>query len=64
MREKTITILIDANGNSTIDLEGFAGRGCAKAFDDFRGDDRVQRELKKPSYFSQEEQNQQQQIKR
>jgi hypothetical protein len=64
VREKTITILIDENGNSAIDLEGFAGRGCTKAFDDFRGDDRVQRELKKPSYFSHDEQDQKQQIKR
>jgi hypothetical protein len=26
MREKTITIAIDSQGNSTLDLEGFAGK--------------------------------------
>jgi hypothetical protein len=28
MQEKTITITIDERGNSTLDLEGFAGQGC------------------------------------
>ena len=60
MQEKTITILIDENGNSSIDLESFAGHGCDKAVDDFRGDDRVRLERKKPSYYSQTSQNQQQ----
>ena len=36
MQEKTITITIDERGNSTLDLEGFAGQGCEKVFDDFR----------------------------
>ena len=64
MQEKTITILIDENGNSTIDLEGFAGHGCRKAFDDFRGDDRVNMERKKASYYNENDREQQQQIKR
>ena len=41
MQEKTITITIDERGNSTLDLEGFAGKGCEKASDDFRGGDLV-----------------------
>jgi hypothetical protein len=51
MQEKTITITIDERGNSTLDLEGFAGQGCEKAFDDFRGGDNVKVERKKPAYY-------------
>ena len=50
MQEKTITITIDTQGNSTLDLEGFAGQGCEKAFEDFRGGDNVKIERKKPAY--------------
>ena len=39
MHEKTITVTIDERGNSTLDLTGFAGKGCEKAFDAFRGGD-------------------------
>jgi hypothetical protein len=52
MQEKTITITIDERGNSTLDLEGFAGKGCEKAFEDFRGGDMVKVERKKPAYFT------------
>ena len=52
MREKTITITIDERGNSTLDLEGFAGQGCEKVFDDFRGGDMVKVERKKPEYYT------------
>ena len=52
MQEKTITITIDEWGNSTLDLEGFAGHGCEKAFEDFRGGDMVKVERKKPVYYS------------
>ena len=38
-------------GNSTLDLEGFAGKGCEKAFDDFRGGDMVKVERNKPVYY-------------
>lgn len=64
MQDKTITILIDENGDSSIDLEGFAGSGCGKALDDFRGDDPMRLERKKPSYYSQTSNDQQQQNKR
>jgi hypothetical protein len=50
MQEKTITIIIDEKGSSTLDLEGFAGQGCEKVFDDFRGGDSVKVERKKPAY--------------
>jgi hypothetical protein len=52
MQEKTVTVTIDERGNSTLDLEGFAGKGCNKAFDDFRGGDKVKVERKKPAYYT------------
>ena len=52
MQEKTITITIYEWGNSTLDLEGFARKGCEKAFDDFRGGDLVNAERKKPAYYT------------
>lgn len=54
MQEKTITITIDKRGNSTLDLEGFAGKECDQAFDDFRGGDTVKLEYKKPSYYTEQ----------
>jgi hypothetical protein len=52
MQEKTITVTIDENGISTLDLEGFAGKGCEKVFEDFRGGDMVKVERKKPAYYT------------
>ena len=52
MQDKTITITIDQQGNSTLDLEGFAGKSCEKVFDDFRGGDRLQVERTKPAYYT------------
>jgi hypothetical protein len=52
MAEKTITVIIDEQGTSTLDLEGFIGRECEKAFEDFRGGDTVKLERKKPSYYA------------
>ena len=52
MQDKTITITIDEQGNSTLDLEGFAGRSCEKVFDDFRGGDTVKVERKKATYYT------------
>ena len=51
MQEKTITVTIDQLGNSTLDLEGFAGHGCEKVSDDFRGGDIVKAERNKPAYY-------------
>ena len=52
MAQKTVTIIIDENGNSEIDLEGFAGNGCSKVFEDFRGGDKVKAERKKASFYN------------
>ena len=55
MQEKTITIIIDAQGKSTLDLEGFAGQSCEKVFDDFRGGDTVKIDRKKASYYARQQ---------
>ncbi len=52
MKGKTITVVIDEAGNSTVDLEGFAGRGCEKALKDFQGDDDTKLRRKKAAYFA------------
>ncbi len=55
MREKTITITIDEQGRSTLDLEGFAGKGCERVFDDFRGGDLLKVDRKKLDYHSRQQ---------
>jgi hypothetical protein len=55
MPEKTITITIDEQGNSTLDLDSFLGHGCEKVFDNFRGGDMVKLERKKLAYYSRQE---------
>jgi hypothetical protein len=52
MAQKTVTIIIDENGNSEVDLEGFAGNGCSKVFEDFRGSDKIKTERKKTSFYN------------
>ena len=53
MQEKLITVEIDENGNSSIDLEGFHGQGCGDVAKDFRGGDSVTRSSKKREYYAQ-----------
>ncbi len=53
MQQKTVTVVIDEKGNSSIDLEGFAGQGCQKALMDFQGDDVPKLHRKKAEYYSQ-----------
>lgn len=50
MAEKIVTIEIDESGNSSIDLEGFQGKGCADVAKDFQGGDKVVRSDKKRGY--------------
>ena len=61
MQAKTITVVIDENGNSTIDLSGFQDNSCAKAAEDFRGGDRVTKEHRKASYHQDARHQEQQQ---
>lgn len=51
MQQKTITVLIDEKGNSSVDLEGFAGQGCEKVLKDFQGGDRTKLEKKKAAFY-------------
>ena len=53
MQEKLITVEIDENGNSSVDLEGFHGQGCGDVAKDFRGADSVAQSSKKREYYSQ-----------
>ena len=53
MQQRTITVLIDENGNSSVDLEGFAGQGCEKVLKDFQGGDRAKVQRKKPAFYGQ-----------
>jgi hypothetical protein len=55
MREKTITITIDQEGRATFDLEGFAGKGCERVFNDFHGGDLLKVERKKLDYYSRQQ---------
>ena len=53
MQEKFITVEIDENGNSSIDLEGFQGQGCGDVAKDFRGGDSVTQSSKKREFYAQ-----------
>lgn len=50
MAEKIVTIEIDESGNSSIDLEGFQGKGCADVAKAFQCGDKVVRSEKKREY--------------
>lgn len=63
MQQKTITVLIDETGNSSVDLDGFAGHGCEKVLKDFQGDDHAQVQRKKPAFYSQASTAQDRQLK-
>ncbi|MBK7925986.1 MAG: hypothetical protein IPJ98_00415 [Bryobacterales bacterium] len=53
MREKTVTIEIDEQGNSSIDLEGFQGQGCAEVAKAFQGSDTVSVTRNKREFYAQ-----------
>ena len=53
MQEKLITVEIDENGNSSIDLQGFHGQGCGDVAKDFRGGDSVTQSTKKRDFYAQ-----------
>ncbi len=63
MQQKTITVVIDENGNSSVDLEGFAGQGCDKVLKDFQGDDCAKVQRKKAAFYSQTGDSRDQQLK-
>ena len=53
MQEKLITVEIDENGNSSLDLKGFQGQGCGDVAKDFRGGDSVTQSSKKREFYTQ-----------
>ena len=50
MGEKTITVEIDEQGNSSIDLNGFHGKGCGEVADALRGEDTLVVDRKKREF--------------
>jgi hypothetical protein len=53
MKEKAIVIEIDDQGNSSIDLSGFHGKGCADVAKAFQGSDAVKNLRNKPEFYIQ-----------
>jgi hypothetical protein len=51
MKEKTVVIEIDERGNSSMDLEGFQGKGCADVAKDFQGSDVVKVARNKRDFY-------------
>lgn len=50
MDEKTIIVEIDEQGNSSIDLNGFHGKGCGEVADALRGKDTLVVDRKKREF--------------
>ena len=50
MTRKTVIVTIDENGDSTVDLNGFAGKGCDQVLKNFAGRDHLMVERAKPEY--------------
>jgi hypothetical protein len=46
---KQITVLIDEDGNSSVDLTGFTDGSCARTMKDFQGDDQLVRNTRSPN---------------
>jgi hypothetical protein len=54
MKEKTVVIEIDEQGNTTMDLAGFQGKGCGDVAKDFQSHDVVKTSRTKPGFYVQE----------
>jgi len=53
MKEKTVVIEIDEQGDSSVDLKGFHGKGCADVAKDFQGQDVLKSWQNKPEFYIQ-----------
>ena len=53
MKEKTVVIEIDEQGNSSMDLESFQGSGCSAVAKDFQGSDTVKNVRNKREFYTQ-----------
>lgn len=51
MAEKIITVEVDKNGNFTVDMAGFQGKGCADVAKAFESVGKVVNESHKPEYY-------------
>lgn len=51
MKDKTVVIEIDEHGNSSIDLEGFQGKGCAEVARNFQGSDVEKKTYNKRDFY-------------
>lgn len=51
MKQKTITIEIDEQGNSSIDLEGFQGKGCGDVAKAFQSGDMLTKSRTKREFY-------------
>ncbi len=51
MKEKTVVIEIDEHGNSSVDLEGFRGNGCADVAKNFQASDVVRKVHNKREFY-------------
>lgn len=50
MAEQIVTVEVDKEGNFTVDLAGFKGKGCAAVADVFKKVGSVVKEEHKPEY--------------
>jgi hypothetical protein len=53
MREKTVTIEIDEQGNCSIDLDGFQGKGCGEVAKALQGSDTITVKRNKREFYVQ-----------
>ncbi len=63
VQQKTIIVVIDEAGNSSVDLDGFAGQGCESVLKDFQGGDRAKVKRKKAACYGRESNAQEQRRK-
>jgi hypothetical protein len=54
MNKKMVVIEIDEQGNCSMNLEGFHGKGCTDVAKDFQGHDVVKTSRVKPEFYIQE----------
>lgn len=54
--KKIITIEIDETGETSVDLNGFHGKGCQAVIDAFRAGDTVKSTRTKPEYSIEQKQ--------
>lgn len=51
MAEKIVTVEVDKNGNFTVDMAGFQGKGCKDVAKAFESVGKVVNEETKPEYY-------------